>query len=57
MLDKLWSVHKVSMYKPYRDLTEAERVVADIFQSFVKSIEVKDNKVVYTMITGEIYAA
>lgn len=22
MLDKLWSVHKVSMYKPYRDLTE-----------------------------------
>lgn len=57
MLDKLWSVQKKSIFKPYRDLSESERVIYDIFLDFVKSIEVKDGKVVYQMITGDIFSA
>ena len=56
MLKKMWEVKKETMLKPYNKLSKAELVIDSLWLDFVSAISVDNGRVVYTMITGEVFS-
>ena len=50
---EFYSVMKKIMHKPYKDFTDAEKVLHDLFMDNVTTIVVDAGKCHYTLIGGE----